>query len=127
MRRPWLVVVLGVMPIADAFAQRPAEGAGKGAVSASAGDAGSLAATHVMRLTRPTSLIVIDGRLDEAAWASAPIATGFVQQRPTPEAPAAQRTEARVLVGSDALYVGMRLYDSAPDSIAAPLLRRYGE
>jgi hypothetical protein len=66
----------------------------------------------------------IDGRLDEAAWAAAEPATGFVQQQPEPGAPASQRTEARVLYDGDALYVGMRMYDTRPDSIAAQLARR---
>jgi hypothetical protein len=67
---------------------------------------------------------VIDGRLDDAAWRDAPVATDFVQQSPDPGRPATQRTEVRVLLDHAALYVGMRLFDSAPDSIAAPLARR---
>jgi hypothetical protein len=53
--------------------------------------------------TAPT----IDGRLDEAVWRSAPVATDFVQQRPDPGAPATERTEARVLYDDDAVYIGM--------------------
>jgi hypothetical protein len=67
--------------------------------------------------------IVIDGRMDEPAWESAPRATGFVQRAPDPGAPATERTEVRVLYGRDALYVAARLYGS-PDSIAAQLARR---
>jgi hypothetical protein len=37
--------------------------------------------------------------------------------------PATRRTEARVLFVGDAVYVGMRAFDS-PDSIVAPLMRR---
>jgi hypothetical protein len=62
--------------------------------------------------------------LEHPAWATAAVATGFVQLRPTPGAPASQRTEARVLYDDDALYVGMRMYDEAPDGIAAQLGRR---
>ncbi|HVT41254.1 MAG TPA: DUF5916 domain-containing protein [Gemmatimonadaceae bacterium] len=67
---------------------------------------------------------VIDGRLDDEAWRGAPVAADFVQQSPDPGQPATQRTEVRVLLDRTALYVGMRLFDSAPDSIAAPLARR---
>ena len=70
------------------------------------------------------SSIVVDGRLDDAAWQSAEPATDFVQQRPTPGAPAAQRSEARVRLDAAALYVGLRLMDSAADSIVAPIARR---
>jgi hypothetical protein len=68
--------------------------------------------------------IRVDGRLDEAAWAAAPAATEFVQQRPTAGTPATERTEARILYTDDAIYVGMRMYDSRPDSILAQLTRR---
>ena len=68
--------------------------------------------------------IVIDGRLDDALWRVAGVATDFRQQRPAPGDVAAQRTEARVWLDGSALYVGMRLHDAALDSIAAPLARR---
>jgi hypothetical protein len=68
--------------------------------------------------------IRLDGRLDEPAWEAAEVAGGFTQAYPDAGAPATQRTEARVLVGPDALYVGMRMFDTAPDSIAAQLTRR---
>ncbi|HEX2190991.1 MAG TPA: DUF5916 domain-containing protein [Longimicrobiaceae bacterium] len=69
-------------------------------------------------------LPAVDGRLDDAAWAAAEPATGFVQMRPDPGKPATERTEARVLYSGDAVYVAMRMYDSAPDSVAAQLARR---
>lgn len=70
--------------------------------------------------TAPT----VDGRLDEAIWAHAQVATGFIEYEPTPGVPASERTEARVLVNERALYVGVRLFDSHPDSIVARLARR---
>ena len=66
----------------------------------------------------------VDGRLDDAAWAQADTATEFVQRTPRAGAPASERTVVRVLYGPDALYVGARLYDSAPDSVAGQLTRR---
>jgi hypothetical protein len=66
----------------------------------------------------------LTGRLDHPAWVGAPVATGFVQMRPDPGAPASQRTEVRVLYDDEAVYVGMRLYDDQPDGIAAQLARR---
>ncbi len=70
------------------------------------------------------SAIIVDGRLDDAAWLSVAPSTDFVQQRPAPGAPAAQRSEARVWLDGAALYVGMRLVDDAADSIVAPIARR---
>lgn len=65
----------------------------------------------------------LDGRLDEAAWANAPAASGFVQRRPNPGTASALQTNVRVLFAGDALYVGARMHDR-PDSIAAQLARR---
>ncbi|MBI1723830.1 MAG: carbohydrate binding family 9 domain-containing protein [Gemmatimonadetes bacterium] len=67
---------------------------------------------------------IVDGRLDEPVWPTAPVATDFIQQTPNPGQPATVRTEARVLYDEAAIYVGMRMYDPAPDSIAATLARR---
>jgi hypothetical protein len=80
----------------------------------------ALRALRVARADAP----VLDGRLDEAAWARAQPATGFRQQEPTPNAAASQTTEARVLYTDEAVYVGMRLRDSHPDSIHARFVRR---
>jgi hypothetical protein len=84
----------------------------------------STRAVQAHRIAAAQGEPTIDGRLDEPAWEAAEVATGFVQLRPRSGAAASQRTEARVLYGEDAIYVGMRMYDSAPDSIAAQLARR---
>lgn len=68
--------------------------------------------------------IRIDGELDEEAWAAAPVATGFTESYPKPGEPARLRTEARVLYGDEAVYIAVRAFDSAPDSIASQLGRR---
>jgi len=41
--------------------------------------------------------IVVDGRLDEAAWLAAPVASGFTQSEPRTGEPASESTEVRVL------------------------------
>jgi len=66
----------------------------------------------------------IDGLLTDATWASAPVASDFTQLEPEEGIPATERTEVRVLYGSDALYVAFRAWDSAPDSIVGQLTRR---
>ncbi|MFP4623923.1 MAG: DUF5916 domain-containing protein [Gemmatimonadota bacterium] len=77
-----------------------------------------------IRTRRSPSPPTIDGRLDEAAWRHADVATGFTQLRPAPGQPASQRTEVRVLYDDAAVYVAARMYDTAPDSIVAQLGRR---
>ena len=91
--------------------------------TASASRAGNGRAAKQLRAA-PAADIRVDGALDEAAWAAAVPATEFVQQRPNAGGAASERTEARVLFDADAIYVGMRMYDSAPDSILAQLTRR---
>ena len=66
----------------------------------------------------------VDGVLDEPVWASAMAARDFVVFQPNEGDPASQRTEARVLYGTDAIYVGIRAFDEAPDSIVSRLARR---
>ena len=72
----------------------------------------------------PTARPTIDGQLDEGAWLGAEVATGFQQLRPDPGSPSSQRTEAFVLYDDEALYVGFRCHDEAPESIVRRLARR---
>jgi len=77
-----------------------------------------------VRAARAGGPISIDGRLDEDAWAAAPVAAGFRQREPQEGAPATEPTELRVLYDEGALYVGARLHDDAPDHIVRQLSRR---
>ncbi|MEO5902738.1 MAG: DUF5916 domain-containing protein [Gemmatimonadaceae bacterium] len=81
-------------------------------------------AHRLAQATRRTSPISIDGKLDEAGWAAAVPTSGFVQSYPKPGAPAPDPTEVRVLYDDQALYVGIKMHDPHPDSIAAQLARR---
>ena len=71
-----------------------------------------------------TGEIVIDGRLDEDVWQSAPVATGFVQREPFEGQPAEQPTEVRVLLDEDAIYIGARMFEADTSRIRRPLVRR---
>lgn len=71
-----------------------------------------------------TAAPVIDGRLDDAAWEQAAVAADFTQSYPDPGEAPTQRTEVRILYDAQHLYVGARMFDTRPDSIAAPLARR---
>ncbi len=79
---------------------------------------------RVAHAARRSGSVSIDGRLDESAWAAATPSSGFVQSYPKPGAPAPDPTEVRVLYDDQALYVGVRMHDPHPDSIAAQLARR---
>jgi hypothetical protein len=77
-----------------------------------------------MTAVRTQEILHIDGHLDERAWSDAAPAGEFSQSYPNPGAKPRQRTEIRILYDNDALYVGVRAFDTHPDSIAAPLARR---
>ncbi len=66
----------------------------------------------------------LDGTLTDPAWEQVSTATGFVQWRPDEGASPSEWSEARVLFGDEALYVGIRAWDSTPDSIVGILTRR---
>ncbi|HSG48570.1 MAG TPA: DUF5916 domain-containing protein, partial [Longimicrobiales bacterium] len=97
-----LLVALGI------FAPRP--------VSA---QAGAPPDTHVTgrpmhEAVRTPMEIRIDGVLDEAAWAEAPVIDRFTQVDPEEGQPASERTEARILYDTEAIYIGVRLHDRGP-------------
>jgi hypothetical protein len=77
-----------------------------------------------MRASRATSTISIDGKLNEPAWATAVPSGDFMQSYPNVGAKPTDPTEVRVLYDDNALYVGVRMFDARPDSIAAQLARR---
>jgi hypothetical protein len=81
-------------------------------------------ARRVVQAVRRNGAITIDGKLDEGAWAAAAPSSSFTQSYPTPGAAPVDPTEIRVLYDDQALYVGVRMRDSHPDSIAAQLARR---
>src|SRR3954465_9880549 len=69
--------------------------------------------------------VVLDGRLDEPAWAAARPITDFTQNDPDEGKPASERTEVRFLFDADALYVGAKLYDAlGARGVTTRLVRR---
>ena len=66
----------------------------------------------------------VDGRLDDEVWNRATPTGSFRQRDPEEGAPGTERTEVRVLYDDEALFVGVRAFDSRPDQISAPLARR---
>ncbi|MEX2464045.1 MAG: DUF5916 domain-containing protein [Balneolaceae bacterium] len=74
-----------------------------------------------------SGMIRIDGLLDEAVWDHASAISGFTQTSPNPGEAASEKTIAWVLYSDDAIYIGARMYDSAPDSIASTLFRKDGD
>ncbi len=87
-------------------------------------DVEAIQATKRVTAVRISEPIVIDGALDEAAWALAEPAVDFYQQFPDEFAPASERSEVRFLYDSEMLYIGAMLYDDEPNRLIIDSLRR---
>ena len=69
--------------------------------------------------------IIVDGKLDDAAWNAAKPITDFVQSSPDEGKPPSQRTEIRILYDAGALYIGARMFDSlGAKGVRSALARR---
>ena len=68
-------------------------------------DARPLPARPHITATRTATPPVIDGRLDDAVWATATVLDDLHQVNPTEYATASERTEVLLLYDKDALYV----------------------
>jgi hypothetical protein len=92
-----------------------------GTAPARAADPQSLPAARLQQgIAAPT----IDGKVDDQAWARVQPFTTFTQQDPDEGAPASERTEARVLVDQNTLYLSFICFDSEPDKIIVSQARR---
>jgi hypothetical protein len=91
-----------------------------GKAASGAGDA----TAAVARAARADGPVRLDGRLDEPAWARAEPVGPLLQSEPDEGAAASERTEFRVLVDDDNLYVGIRCFDREPGRIAATKMGR---
>jgi hypothetical protein len=87
-------------------------------------DAQGLVPPRQVEAVRTEARPQIDGRLDEPAWETAPVASGFLQRDPLEGEPASEPTEVRFLFDDGALYVGARLFDREPDGVIRQLSRR---
>ncbi|KAF2329376.1 DUF5916 domain-containing protein [Flavobacterium daemonense] len=80
----------------------------------------------VLQAQSTVESITIDGKLDEAAWEKAPIATNFIifdpdNGKPIPDG---KKTEIRVLYNNDAIYIGAMMYDDEPNKILKEISQR---
>lgn len=71
-----------------------------------------------------TTEIAIDGAFEEEAWKMAKWENGFVQHEPFENGIPSQKTEFGVLFDDNNIYVAIKAYDTAPDSIVQRLTRR---
>jgi hypothetical protein len=79
---------------------------------------------HSVRMVRAATRPIIDGKLEEAVWATAALVDDLHQVSPIEYATPEERTEIYLLYDDEALYVGAKLYDTEPDKITANNLRQ---
>lgn len=92
---------------------------------AAAAEATNAVPTHPpVRIVRTERPLDIDAVLAEPVWQKAEPITRLLQRDPDQGEPARQKTEVLLAYDDDAIYVGARLFDTAPDSIVARLARR---
>jgi len=70
------------------------------------------------------SAVTVDGRLDEPAWERAGVIPDLTQHAPRPGAPTPYRTEVRLLVDRDNLYIGIHCFDPEPAKISLHSMQR---
>ncbi len=73
---------------------------------------------------KTSSAITVDGLLNEPVWKSSRFFSGFTQLDPDEGKAASEKTHVCIVYNDDALYIGARMFDTAPDSISANLVRR---
>lgn len=111
-----LAVLLAAAPATAQTARPPAAEVGARATP-------MVAAAHRLEPAGADALR-LDGVLDEAAWAEAPVLTGFRQREPQEGAPASEETEVRVLYDAGTLYIGVLARDREPGAVIARILQR---
>lgn len=78
----------------------------------------------ILRISKTTREIRIDGRLDEETWQDAEAIDRFTQREPEEGKPSSERTEVRLLYDDDNLYVAFHCWDSEAQKIVANEMRR---
>ena len=78
---------------------------------------------HASALSRPSSSIVLDGRLDEPEWRDA-AALRLVQQSPKPGVATPYETEVRIIVSEDHIFFGFECKDPQPNRLSIHTMRR---
>lgn len=78
----------------------------------------------VLRTTRVSAPLLIDGRLDEAIYKDVKAAGGFIQQEPHEGDPATDQTEVWVFYDDKNIYVGARLHETDPTKRVTSDMRR---
>src|SRR5580765_2827160 len=121
----WLTLLAGADPGGPSAAARDSASLAVNTAAASApGHPSFIIDGSKVRAVRLKGPVTVDGVLSEPVWHDGNAFTAMVQRDPVEGAAPSQRTEVRIAYDDEAIYVGARLFDTAPDSIVAQLARR---
>jgi len=70
--------------------------------------------------------VTVDGKLTEAEWQNADIATDFMQVEPKKGEPASFKTVVKILYNNNMIYFGIDCKDTEPDKISTKVTKRDG-
>ena len=84
-------------------------------------DASGRATIRAVSLTAP---LRVDGRLDEALYATVPPISGFVQIEPQQGSAATEKTDVWVAFDHERVYASFRCWESQPERVVAKEMRR---
>ncbi len=82
------------------------------------------AQNETYRTTNTIKAPKIDGILDDSVWSLTEWSGNFIQQKPFERKKPSQETQFKILYNSNSLYIAVRAFDAAPDSIEKRLTRR---
>lgn len=80
----------------------------------------------ILQAKKTTESIIIDGKTNEAIWASTAAASDFIMFEPDNGKPisADKKTEVKIVYDNDAIYISALLYDNEPSKIQKELTNR---
>ncbi|MBC8086372.1 MAG: carbohydrate binding family 9 domain-containing protein [Phycisphaerae bacterium] len=119
------ITLLAVFVVGASAAAQGSPNAASVAVRGPAESAVPFKATaRAAQAARAVQAPVLDGKLDDVAWQTAPLIDEFLEYEPLTGAVPRFKTELRILYDDKYLYVMGRMFDPAPDSIISLLSRR---
>jgi hypothetical protein len=119
--RPVVVALATLLAASDPLA---AQSNATSRITSAPPNAPASARTTTATAIRAESPPVLDGRPHDPVWQTAPEITGFLEYEPDEGAETRFETIAHVAYDDRNLYVLVRMYDPAPDSIVSLLARR---
>ncbi|MBN4085099.1 carbohydrate binding family 9 domain-containing protein [Flavobacteriaceae bacterium AH-315-B10] len=82
--------------------------------------------TYITKLVNISEAPTIDGLLSDIIWDKVEWGNNFIENTPDENTPPNQQTQFKIVYDEKNLYVGIRAFDTAPDSIVKRLSRRDG-